>query len=126
LKDDILKIIPSNEPKIIQKYLEDYLILLQNKINQYTIELMTQSSSYPMTFLPRSRERIDQRLKEFVRLHHLDLTRQINYHINKLKDNIRGKQLFHELSSYTLTNEQVIIFRFCFLFYHPLVLLIIL
>ncbi len=27
-KDDILKIIPSNEPKIIQKYLEDYYILI--------------------------------------------------------------------------------------------------
>ena len=82
-KDDILKIIQSNEPTIIQKYLEDYLILLRNKIDQYTTELMTQSSSCPSTMLS-SLEIIDQRLKEFVRLHHLDLLRTINYQMNKL------------------------------------------
>ena len=36
---------------------------------------------------------IDQRLKEFVRLHHLDLMRTIKYQMNKLKDNIYEKEL---------------------------------
>jgi hypothetical protein len=112
--------IPSNEPNSIQKYLEDYLILLQNKINQYSIELTTQSLSCPKTLSSSSSLKafIDKKLKEFVRLHHLDLTRQINYQVNKLKDNIREKELFQELSSYPLTNEQVIIFRYRFLCFY--------
>ncbi len=77
MKDDIPKITQSNEPKTIQKYLEDYLILLENKINQYTTELMLQLTSCSST-LPRL-EIADQRLKKFVRLHHLDLLRKINY-----------------------------------------------
>jgi hypothetical protein len=60
---------PSNEPKIIQKYLEDYLILLQNKINQFTTELTTQSLSCPVILIT-SLEMIDQRLHKFVRLHY--------------------------------------------------------
>lgn len=50
---------------------------------------------------------IESQLKEFVRLHHLDLTRKINFQINKFKDHIREKELFQQLSSYPLTNEQV-------------------
>ena len=56
---------------MIQKYLQDYVILLQEKIDQYTSDLIVQSASYPLTLLPLNI--IDQRLKEFVRLHHLDL-----------------------------------------------------
>jgi hypothetical protein len=56
-----------------------------------------------------SLEIIDPRLNEFVRLHHLDLKRQINYHISKLRGHMHEKQLVQELSSYSLTNEQVII-----------------
>jgi hypothetical protein len=85
-KNDIRKIIQSNEHSVIRKYLEDYLILLRKKIDQYTTELRTQSTSYPLT-LPRL-EIIDSRLKQFVRLHHLDLLRKINYQIFKLNSNI--------------------------------------
>ncbi len=74
------------------------------RINQYTIELTTQSLSCPKTLITQtstiSLEIIDQRLNEFVRLHHLDLVRQINYHIRKLRDSIREKQPVQELSSY--------------------------
>jgi hypothetical protein len=49
LKNDILKIIESDEPKIIQKYLEDYLILLENNIIEYTTEPIIQSTSCPST-----------------------------------------------------------------------------
>jgi hypothetical protein len=108
LKDDILKIIESNEPNIIQKHLEDYLLLLRNKIDQYTIELVTQSSSCPTQL--SSLEIIDQRLKEFVRLHHLDLLRTINYQIYKLNTNIHIMRLSKQLSSFHLTTKQVLTF----------------
>lgn len=92
---------------MIQKYIEDYLILLRTKINDLRIELATQSSSWPSTLLPF--EVIDARLQEFVRLHHIDLIRTVNYQTNKLKDDIREKQLFQQLSYYYLTSEQVLI-----------------
>ncbi len=82
MKDDILQIIQSNEPSVIQKYLEDYLLLLQNKIDYYTAELLTQSTTCPSTLPPLTI--IDQRLKQFVRLHNLDLLRTTNYQISKL------------------------------------------
>ncbi len=56
------------------------MILLQQKTEQYTKELITQLLLCPVTFV--SIEFLDHRLKEFVRLHHLDLMRTINYQIN--------------------------------------------
>ncbi len=105
MKDDILEIIPSNEPDIIQKYLEDYLKLLRKKIDQYTTELTTQSTVYPST-LPHL-ELIDSKLKEFVRLHHLDLSRTISYLISKLNININIKKFAKQLSVFHLTAKQV-------------------
>ncbi|CAF4970036.1 unnamed protein product, partial [Rotaria socialis] len=48
----------------------------------------------------------DQRLKEFVRLHHIDLVRTVNYQKHKLKDIIYEKRLFNQLSSYHLAEVQ--------------------
>jgi len=107
LKDDILQIIPSNEPDIIQNYLEDYLKLLRKKIDQYTTELTLQSTVYPST-LPHL-ESIDSKLKEFVRLHHLDLSRTISYRISKLNININIKKFAKQLSVFHLTAKQVCI-----------------
>ncbi|CAF1531351.1 unnamed protein product, partial [Adineta steineri] len=75
-------------------------------IDAYTIELAVQSSSssYPSTLNPL--ENIDKRLQEFVRLHHLDLLRTVNYQTNTLNDKIYEKQLFKQLSYYYLTSEQ--------------------
>ena len=105
LQRDILQIIQSKEPDIIQKYLADYVLLLQNKIDQFTTELMAQSSTCPSTLPPL--EIIDQRLKEFVRLHHLDLLRAINYETSKLNSNILIKEFSKQLSTYHLTAKQV-------------------
>jgi EAL domain-containing protein (putative c-di-GMP-specific phosphodiesterase class I) len=66
---------------------------------------MAQSSTYPST-LP-SLEIIDQRLKQFVHLHHLDLLRAINYQISKLNSNILIKRFTKQLSTYHLTPKQV-------------------
>jgi hypothetical protein len=51
---------------------------------------------------------IESRLTEFVRIHHFDLTRKVNYHINQFKDCIREKQLDEQLYSHSLTKEQVL------------------
>ncbi len=104
-KDDILQSIQSNEPEIIQNYLSDYVLLLQNKIDQFTAELLVQSGTCPSTF--SSLEIIDQRLKEFVHLHHLDLQRTINYQISKLNSNITIKKFSKQLSRFHLTPKQV-------------------
>ncbi|CAF4360224.1 unnamed protein product, partial [Rotaria magnacalcarata] len=94
----------SNESDKIQKSLEEYLILLKNRSNQHENELMIQLSSCPTTLHPL--ELIDQRLKEFVRLHHIDLVRTVNYQKHKLKYIIYEKRLFNQLSSYHLAEVQ--------------------
>ena len=107
MKDDILKIVPSNEPNVIQKYLEDYLILLRDKIDQYTTDLIAQSTLCPSTLL--GLETMDAKLQEFVRLHHLDLSRTIHYQIGKLNININIKKFAKQLSLFHLTTKQVFI-----------------
>ena len=92
-------------------------------MNQYAVELTTQSLSCPVSLLTKtsmSLDMVDQRLNEFIRLHHLDLKRQINYHISKLRDVIREKELVQESALYPITTEQVISmfmdFLSCFVF----------
>ena len=68
---------------------------------------MAQISFCPSTLCPL--EVIDIRLKEFVRLHHIDLIRRINYKVNKAKSNAHEKLLFKQLSYYYLTTGHVII-----------------
>ncbi len=104
-KDDILQIVQSNESSVIRKHLEDYLLLLQNKIDYYTSELSIQGIKCPSTLT--SLEIIDQKLKEFVRLHHLDLLRTVNYQISKLNTMILIKTFSKQISTYHLTNKQV-------------------
>ena len=81
------------------------MLLLQNKVDQFTIELMAQSSTCPSTLPPL--EIVGQRLKEFVRLQHLDLLRAINYQTSKLNSNILIKEFSKQLSTYRLTAKQV-------------------
>jgi len=82
----------------------DY-VMVCSLIDEFTTQLMTQASSCP--FKLTDLEIMDQRLKEFVHLHHLDLLRKVKYRVNKLKDNIHEKQLYKQLSYYYLTKEQV-------------------
>jgi hypothetical protein len=78
---------------------------LRNKIDQYTTELVEQALKCPTTLSPL--EIIDKRLKEFVRLHHLDLLRIINYQTYKCNTNIHIMKLSKQLSSFHLTVKQV-------------------
>ena len=91
-------------------YLEDYLILLQNRMNQYAVEITTQSLSCPVGFFTKtgmSLEMLDKGLNDFVRLHHLHLKREVNYQISRLRGAIREKELDEESSLYPITSEQV-------------------
>jgi hypothetical protein len=95
-------------------------------MDQLTSELLTQATTCPST-LP-SLEMIDQRLKEFVHLHHLDLRRAINHQISKLKSNITIKRFSKQLSQFRLTPKQVqtfieLSFIFPYFFFLPYVCL---
>ena len=83
----------------------DYELLWQNKVDQFTTELMAQSATCPSTLPPL--EIIDQRLHEFVHLHHLDLLRATNYQISKLNSNILIEKFSKQLSKFHLTAKQV-------------------
>lgn len=107
LQDQILRLIPSNEPEMIQKYLQDYVSLLQNKIDQYQNELNSQLSSHPTT-LP-SPQFIDIQLKEFVRLHHCDLLRAVKYQIAELNTTVSLSHLSKYLGTFELTSKQVVL-----------------
>ena len=101
-----MRIVKTKEHSVIQKHVQDYISLLRNKIEENRRELMTQALTCPSTLTPS--EIYDKRLKEFVRLHHIDLMRTINYQITKLQDSIYEKTLFHQLCSYYhLNNTQV-------------------
>ena len=52
-------------------------------------------------------ESMDKRLKEFVHLNHLDLSRTINYQVNQFHDHIHISELSKQLSSLHLTVKQV-------------------
>ncbi|CAF1513999.1 unnamed protein product [Adineta ricciae] len=104
-KESIHKIVQSTQHTVVQKYLEEFLVLLRDKIDEYTTELTDQSLSCPPALSPL--DIIDGRLKEFVRLHHLDFIRAIRYRIHKFKADIHEKQLGKELSYYFSNVDQL-------------------
>lgn len=107
-KEDVLRIVPSNESSVIQKYLHDYVGLLQNRIDQYKNDLNTQVPTYPTTLLPL--DIIDERLTDFVQLHHRDLLRAVNYQIGQLNTTVLIHRLSKQLQPFNLTAAQVPLF----------------
>ncbi|CAF1690695.1 unnamed protein product, partial [Adineta ricciae] len=102
--ESISKIVQSTQHTVVQKYLEEFLVLLCDKINEYTTELTDQSLNCPPALSPL--DIIDGRLKEFVRLHHLDFIRANHYRIHQFKADIHEKQLGKELSFYFSNVDQ--------------------
>ena len=80
----------------IEHFLKTYLIQLQQQFDQCTTQLTGQAFSCP-TSLQLSL--VESQLKEFVRLHHLDATRKISFHLNNFKCHIREKELIQQLST---------------------------
>ncbi|UJR18760.1 hypothetical protein I4U23_005666 [Adineta vaga] len=75
-----------------------------NKVDKCTTELTDQSLTCPSSL--SLLEIIDLQLKEFVRLHHIDLMRTVRYQVHKFKDEIHEKELFKQLSYYYLNTDQ--------------------
>ncbi|CAF4750370.1 unnamed protein product [Rotaria socialis] len=101
--EDIVKMAKTNDYDLTETFFNKLVNQIQHTVDQCTTELLSQSLSCPKTLLL---SHIESRLVEFVRLHHIDLIRKLNYQVNKFKDLIRETQLFETLSSYSLTNEQ--------------------
>lgn len=84
------------------------MTFLREKIAQYDKDLQQQRYAYP--FMSITADECDSRLREFVRLHHLDLTRLTNYQVNRFKDQLQEKRLSQQLHSFHFTTQQV---RYC-------------
>ena len=91
----------------VENFLQEYLHQLQQQLDQCTTELISQAVSCPKS-IPLSL--MESPLQEFVRLHHLDLNRRINFQINTFRDHIHEQELCQQLSSYPLTHKQVTVF----------------
>ncbi|CAF1565017.1 unnamed protein product [Didymodactylos carnosus] len=100
----VMKKIPMNQQHLTEQYIRHYLVVLNEKINRYNMELNQQLCPYPLISI--SSEMLDVRLKEFVRLHHLDLIRLINYQVNQFKDQLQEKRLSQQLGKCNFTTAQ--------------------
>jgi hypothetical protein len=64
----------------LENFLKESSIQIQQKFDQFTTQLITQALSCPKLMqLPL----IESQLKEFIRLHHLDLIGKVNFQVNK-------------------------------------------
>lgn len=101
-----MKKVPVDHQHLTGQYIEEYLGFLNAKLTEYEAELEQHRSLYP-SVMPADVETIDLRLHEFVRLHHVDLMRLIQYQINRFRDEIEEKRLLEQLVQYSFTKEQV-------------------
>jgi hypothetical protein len=82
--------------------------VLDRDIDRCSTALNEQWSSCPWTSHPVV-DTMDARLKEFVRLHHIDLLRRTSYQVHRFKDEINEQHLLRQLSSFQFTGEQVML-----------------
>ena len=86
----------------VEQFLNESLTNLQRNFDRCAIELQHQATACPASidlFV------VEDRLKEFVRLHHLDFNRRIHYQLNHFHGQIQEEVLFQALSS--MNDEQV-------------------
>lgn len=98
--------VPIDHQHLTGQYVEEYLGLLNQKLAQYEVELQEHRNVYP-SMMSIDAETIDCRLNEFVRLHHVDLIRLIQYQVNRFRDEIEEKRLLQQLERYSFSSEQV-------------------
>ena len=84
--------------------IRSHLVELQHIFELCAVELITQACTCPTTL---DLSDTDSRLRDFVSLHHIDLSRKINYHVNTFQITAREKELREQLTSFAFTNEQV-------------------
>ena len=100
-----MKKVPMDHQHLTGQYIEDYLNVLNEKMTRYETEL--RQHLYAHSDISLTLEMIDVRLKEFVRLHHLDLIRLTNYQVNRFNDQLQEKWLSQQLVTCHFTLEQV-------------------
>ncbi len=97
----------TNKHELCQQFIRNRLTELNQQFDQCTTDLLTQSPSCSSKLLPL--DILDHNLTEFVHLQQKYLSNKMNSQLNRYKDMIEEKKLYQNLSTYTLTNNQVII-----------------
>ncbi|CAF1440935.1 unnamed protein product [Adineta steineri] len=87
--------------EVCHQYLIIYIKDIENQMNQYQIKLTEQSQSCPITTL--TMDQIDSCLKEFINCQRQYLDKRNNNQLAKFKDNIKAKELFEILTTYSST-----------------------
>jgi hypothetical protein len=101
----------TDESELCQQYLINYIKDIKKQINQYELELIKQSKSYPKTTL--SLDLIDPCLKEFVNCQRQYLSTKSNKQLIKFKDDTQETELFEIITTYYPNMDQVSIYS-CF------------
>lgn len=101
-----MKKVPKEQQHLTGQYIQEYWMFLNGKVAQCEVELRQQLYADPFV-MGMSAEVMDSRLKEFVRLHHLDLIRLTNYQVNRFRDDIQEQRWRQQLEKYSFTQEQV-------------------
>ena len=101
-KDDLVELAQTNDPDQVEQFSNQSLMKLQLTFDQYSIQLISQATLCPPSM---DLSVVEDRLKEFVRLHHLDLIRRIQYQLHDFQGYLHEQELIQQLSS--LSIEQV-------------------
>ena len=101
-----MKAVPKELQHLTGQYIQEYWTLLNGKVGQCEANLQRHVYADPF-LMGMSSEMMDDRLKEFVRLHHLDLIRLTNYQANRFRDEIQAQRWRQHLEQYAFTEEQV-------------------
>lgn len=104
----MIKLVQNEVYVLVGLWLNNTLRDLKKNYDRCTVDLLSHSRSCPSTM---SLSDIDTKLQDFARLHHLDLSRRVNYLIARFKDEIREKELATTLFSSALRTAQVNIIR---------------
>lgn len=97
---------PEHHQHLTGRYIQDYLHLLNEKMNQYKVKLQENRHNCPHSMAANT-EKLDVRLYNYVRLHQLNFLRLSQYQANRFKDDIQETKLLQQLEKYSFTNEQV-------------------
>ncbi|CAF5189613.1 unnamed protein product, partial [Rotaria magnacalcarata] len=101
--DHLYKITKTNEPQSCQKFIQDYLIHIQQQLEQCGIQLNLQASTCPEKL---TMTLIDHHLKEYICSQQKRFTHKIHHQLKRFKDELHGKRLHRILFDNNLTSDQ--------------------
>jgi hypothetical protein len=95
----------TSDHELIERFVMKHLTKLELELEQCNAELIAQHLACPLT-LP-SLDMIDISLKAFVRSHQKHWQNQVNYQLTKFQNKVRQQELWKELLSHRLSDDQV-------------------